>query len=255
MIDFNPGTFHHPVMNHKRTSKRLFMWLALGWVGTTASAQNPEVHIHGALKNMMMHADISPQTSLSAYSGTLGWLGLGAVAGLKGEVLIWDGQPWVASASEDQIVLQSDPEAEATLLVASQVEDWQEWPVPRKVSSQEEFETFLAQTAEDAGLDVKQPFPFRLEGRFKTLAWHVVDWKEGDMEHTCEKHKTTGPHGVETDLETQLLGFHSLRHHRIFTHHSTNIHVHAWIDDSDVVAHVDGLILSKGVILLLPQPR
>lgn len=242
-------------MKSKRSQKHLVLGFALGYTCAIASAQNPEVHIHGALKNMMMHADISPQAALSTYSGSAGWWGLGAVAGLKGEVLIWDGQPWVSSADAGQITLRSSPEAEATLLVASQVREWQEWPVPEGVSSQEEFEAFLAEAAEHAGLDVTQPFPFRLDGKFDSLAWHVVDWEQGDMEHTCEKHKTTGPHGVETDIETQLLGFHSIKHHRIFTHHSTNIHVHAWLNNAGVVAHVDEMTLSDGTNLMLPKSR
>lgn len=233
--------------------KHIIIGLAIGCTGTIASAQNPVVYVHGALKNMMMHADISPQVDLSEYSGSAGWWGLGAIAGLKGEVLIWDGEPWVSSADAGQITLRSSPEAEATLLVASQVEEWQVISVPEGVTSQEEFEAFLAKAAENAGLDVTQPFPFRLEGMFDSLAWHVVDWKEGDTEHTCEKHKTTGPHGVETDIESQLLGFHSVKHHRIFTHHSTNIHVHAWLNNAGTVAHVDGLTLSNGTNLILPK--
>jgi hypothetical protein len=70
-------------MRSKRSQKHLVLGFALGCTSAIASAQNPDVHIHGALKNMMMHADISPQAALSTYSGSAGWWGLGAVAGLN----------------------------------------------------------------------------------------------------------------------------------------------------------------------------
>ena len=229
--------------------------LAATFLTMGVSAQNPHVHIHGALQNMMMHGDISPQARLADYSGTPGWWGLGAVAGLQGEVLIWDGQPWVAAAEADKVALKVDPGAQATLLVAAQVERWTEVAIPKRVTTQAKFEAFLAKAAAKAGLDVAAPFPFRVTGPFDELAWHVVDWTEGDMEHTCEKHKTTGPHGVERGVEAQLLGFHSDRHHRIFTHHSTNLHMHAWIGENDVMAHVDGMTLARGATLMLPLPE
>ena len=215
----------------------------------------PEVQFFGALKDMMMHSDISSKAKLADHSGQKGMWGLGAVAGLQGEVFIENGTPWVSHVNRDDlndVVVESDASAEATLLVAARVDAWSSMALPRKVRTQEEFEAFLLDAAQDAGLEVESPFPFRLTGTFTDLQWHVVNWKEGDLEHTCEKHKTTGPHGVLPSMEGEVLGFHSLHHHRIFTHHSTNVHMHVKSASGDLVAHVDGLTLAKGVTLWLP---
>lgn len=228
-----------------------------------ARAQSPEsrhsaeVLVFGALQDMMMHADISAKAALADHSGQPGWWGLGAVAGLQGEVLIEDGTPWVSRSGSDganAVDVAAEPAAQATLLVAAQVDSWQPQALPRRVRTQADLEAHLRKAARKAGLDVDTPFPFRLTGSFRALEWHVVKWAEGDMEHTCEKHKTTGPHGVLETADGAVLGFHSLHHHRIFTHHSTNVHMHFKSASGDLVAHVDGLSLGEGTTLWLPAP-
>ena len=225
------------------------------WTQPDLPENRLEVKFFGALKDMMMNADISPKAKLADHSGQEGMWGLGAVAGLQGEVFIENGTPWVSRVDRDdvnEVVVESDASVEATLLVAARVESWSTIALPCKVRTQAELEVFLRDAAQEARLDVGRPFPFRLTGTFKDLQWHVVHWKEGDMEHTCEKHKTTGPHGTFTELEGEVLGFHSLHHHRIFTHHSTNVHMHVKSASGDLVAHVDGLTLGKGMTLWLP---
>lgn len=230
--------------------------VAMG-VGCSGFAQQglpdhqPVVVVHGALKDMMMHGDVSAKAALGEYSGNRPWWGLGAVAGLKGEVFIGNGVPWVSQAiGPERVEVLESPSAKATLLVAAEVPAWSSHKVPRRVRSQADLESFLRQKAEQAGLDVEAPFPFRLTGVFDQVQWHVVNWVEGDMEHTCEKHKTTGPHGTLASVEGEVLGFHSLHHHRIFTHHSTNVHMH--LKTKGLVAHVDGLVLRPNTLLWLP---
>jgi len=239
----------------------LALWMAIQADSLAQSGESngqPEVLFFGALQDMMMHSDISAKASIADHSGEAGWWGLGAVEGLQGEVFIEDGVPWVSRAGiakDDEVVVEAAPGAEATLLVAARVPGWTAHAVPRKVQTQSELEEHLLKAAKKAGLDVEAPFPFRLTGTLEDLHWHVVNWKEGDLEHTCEKHKTTGPHGVIQALQGEVLGFHSLHHHRIFTHHSTNVHMHVRSESGDLVAHVDGLRLGKGTTLWLPTGR
>lgn len=249
-------------MNAKRRGMALTLTMAVTflsmmdvWGQTETRGSQPEVQFFGALKDMMMHSDISSKARLADHSGSAGMWGLGAVAGLQGEVFIEDGTPWVSrseAGNPDAVVVDQEAEAEATLLVAARVAGWTPTKLPRKVKTQAELEDFLLKAAREAGFDVDAPFPFRLTGTFSEVQWHVVNWKEGDMEHTCEKHKMTGPHGVLAALQGEILGFHSLHHHRIFTHHSTNVHMHVKSASGDLVAHVDGLTLGKGTTLWLP---
>ena len=98
-----------------------------------------------------------------------------------------------------------------------------------------------------------EPFPFLIEGSAKSFDWHVVDWKTGEMEHTHEKHKTSGLYGTLQDKQIEMLGFYSNTHHTIFTHRTTNLHIHVKTTDEEVAGHVDDFILGKGMTLKLPE--
>ena len=246
------------MMRHPFVLKRaLALWCLVGTSAVACGQVQPEVQVFGALKNMMMHGDISAQTSLRDHTSS-GIYGLGAVAGLKGEILVWDGTPWVSQMDQDgtldltNVEVRTDGDVDATLFVAAKVNAWQEVKVPARVQSQADLEAHLLKAARRSGLDPESPFPFLLEGSFSRVQCHVVQWQDGDMEHTCEKHKSTGPHGELTRVEGRILGFHSLHHHRVFTHHSTNVHMHVQTTQPPLVAHVDGLTLGEGCRLLLP---
>jgi len=94
-----------------------------------------------------------------------------------------------------------------------------------------------------------------LEGTASSFDWHVINWKDGDTEHSHEKHISSGLHGTIENREVDLLGFYSDSHHAIFTHHTTNMHIHVKTRDNKIAGHVDGLILGKGMILKLPSVK
>ena len=50
-----------------------------------------------------------------------------------------------------------------------------------------------------------------------------------------------------------MVGFYSDAHHGIFTHHSTNMHIHMKTGDHKVAGHVDDLTLGPKMILKLPD--
>lgn len=52
-----------------------------------------------------------------------------------------------------------------------------------------------------------------------------------------------------------MLGFYSDSHHAIFTHHTTNMHIHLKTIDNKIAGHIDGLELGKGMILKLPDTK
>ena len=81
----------------------------------------------------------------------------------------------------------------------------------------------------------------------------MINWPEGDHEHSHEKHINSGLHGTHKGADVQILGFYSDRHHAIFTHHTTNMHLHFISKDKSKTGHVDGLRLGNSMKLLLPK--
>jgi acetolactate decarboxylase len=65
------------------------------------------------------------------------------------------------------------------------------------------------------------------------------------------KHIHSGMYGTFKNTEVEMLGFYSNKHHAIFTHHTTNMHVH--IKSDKVTGHADSFTLGENMILKLPK--
>jgi acetolactate decarboxylase len=216
-------------------------------------AESFEVIHHGALKNFMMKGDISAKADLTDLKNMDHLYALGALENLKGEILILDSEPYLTSADGEEVAIEQSFDHKASLLVYATVKEWKTFDIPRTLQTYEELERYIAETAEEHGIDMNQPFPFLLEGSFSSINWHSIDWEEGDMEHSHEKHRTSGPHGTLNNQQAVMLGFYSNSHHAVFTHHTTNMHLHLKTEDGKIVGHVDGLTLGDKLLLKLPE--
>jgi len=205
-----------------------------------------QVEYAGALKDIMHKGDISPQIYLKDLAKKKNLYALGAVGNLKGEILILDGIPYVTSVKNNEVLMDHSFDKSAALLVYSQVEQWKEIPIPPTVGSYKEFEIFVESAAGKYNVDTSKPFPFLVEGIVEELDWHVIDWKKDDTVHSHEKHKKAGAYGTIKNENVVILGFYSKKHTGIFTHHSTDMHLHFKAEDNKRAGHVDDLILGKG---------
>ena len=124
---------------------------------------------------------------------------------------------------------------------------------PPTISSRDQLEKHIAKIASFNGINTEKPFPFLLEGKAKSLSWHVINWKKNDKNHTHKKHIESGPHGTIKNKNVIILGFYSTKHKAIFTHHSTNIHMHFKTADHNLAGHIDKLILGDKMIIKLPK--
>jgi len=232
--------------------------LSLIIIMTSCSRSNDnkvEVHHYGALKNMMHKGDLSAKVTLDELKDMNHLYALGAVENLKGEVLILDGIPSVSyvkgNDSSKTMMLDDSFEKNACLLVLASVEEWESINIPNTVVTYEEFEGYVAETAAEKGIDIEKPFPFMIEGLAKSFDWHIIDWPENDTEHSHEKHIYSGLYGTLENQTVEMLGFYSNKHHAIFTHHSTNMHVHVKSDKA--TGHADNFTLGENMILKLPK--
>lgn len=210
-----------------------------------------EVQYFGALKNMMHQGDITAKANLEDLKESKNLYALGALENLKGEILILDSKPFISAEKNEALSIDNSFKHKATLLVYSSVKEWKSSNIPDSIISYEELEKHIAQKAKELAIDVDKPFPFLIKGKAKSFDWHVINWKDGDTEHSHEKHINSGLNGTATEQEVEILGFYSNKHHAIFTHHSTNMHLHVKTTDNRISGHVDGLTLGKGMTLEL----
>ena len=214
-----------------------------------------EVHHYGALKNMMHKGDLSAKVTLDELKGMNHLYALGAVENLKGEILILDGIPSVSyvegNDSLKTMMIDKSFEKNACLLVIASVEEWESIYIPNTIITYEDFEVFVEETALKKGINTDKPFPFMIEGIAKSFDWHIIDWPEDDTEHSHEKHIHSGLYGTLENQEAEMLGFYSNKHHAIFTHHTTNMHIH--VKSEKVIGHIDDMTLGIDMMLKIPK--
>ena len=210
-----------------------------------------KVNYRGALRNFMHGNDLSAKLDLDTLRDRPYLYGLGARENLKGEILIWSGEPVVSLVRDSQVLVDHSFDHRAALFVWSEVEKWEAFAVPDTVNTYSSLEAFIAHQAAGNSLwSLSAPFPFRLRGE-ATLDWHVIDWPPDDSVHTHEKHRTSGPHGTLQNQKVEVLGFYSTEHTGIFTHHTTNMHLHFRTLDNTLAGHVDDLA-PRQMVLYLP---
>jgi len=217
-----------------------------------SAGQKIKVHAAGALKNYMINGDISAKANLDTLAHKPNLFALGAVENLKGEILIINSQPYISHAANGTIRIDQSFQYKASLLVYSRIKSWREVKFPVGSISYQHLEKFIGDQIASLKLEQDGVFPFRLSGVATSVDWHVIDWPEGDQVHTHEKHKKEGLNGRLEQQKIEVVGFYSTRHKGVFTHHTTNMHLHMINDDQTIVGHVDDLILNKQMKLFLP---
>jgi len=211
-----------------------------------------EVKYFGALKNMMHKGDISAQADLSDFENIKHLYAIGALQNLKGEIQIINSASYNTTVLDSAISFDKSFDKKATLFVYAIVEKWNTFKIPEGIKTYEQLEKHISSIAKKNGVNVNEPFPFMINGTINSFDWHVINWKDGDTVHTHEKHVNSGLHGTIENRAVELLGFYSDSHHAIFTHHTTNMHIHVKTSDNEIAGHVDGLTLGKEMTLKLP---
>ena len=214
-----------------------------------------KVDYKGALKNMMHKGDLSAKISLSEINEINYLYALGAVEELKGEVLVINSNVFVSSVSTldtiKSMFIDTTFNKNASLLVYASVEEWISINIPNTIITYEDFEVFVEEIALKKGINTDKPFPFMIEGIAKSFDWHIIDWPEDDTEHSHEKHIHSGLYGTLENQEAEMLGFYSEKHHAIFTHHTTNMHIH--VKSEKVIGHIDDMTFGIDMMLKIPK--
>jgi acetolactate decarboxylase len=213
--------------------------------------QFQKVNHIGALKTIMS-GNITSVINLDSLANKEHLYALGAAANLEGEIQIFDGQPSNSYVADSSLHLSDNYKSKAALLVYAQVAQWEAFTL-ENITTKEQLEKVIFKTAANYKLNTEQPFPFLLEGSVARLDWHVINWKKGDSIHSHKKHKESGLNGTLENKAVQILGFYSSKHKAIFTHHTTNMHLHFKTDDLLVAGHLDDLQLDGSITLKLPK--
>ena len=248
----------------------------LGLILTTSSAfaQVTDFKHFGNFKHMVHSGDTSGKVALDDVQQGTGVWGVGALAGLKGEIIQVDGKVLVSLGTDpDGTVHASSTGDSAVLWASGKVTDWQSIVVPNDMS-QAEFEQFVTDQAQSAGLNMSEPFIFRVTGDYTHLIWHVVTGeKPAAGSNTSAGHGGASNHGGHgghgAGHANQQSGMKSFRNPQasgqmvgvysgdalegVVSHPGEKFHVHYIDNDNTVSGHVDQYSVKSGSLVWLPK--
>jgi hypothetical protein len=152
-----------------------FALLSLMLAASAACAAQPfAVQAWGNFKQMSHTGDTAGVVKLAALPSGKGNYGLGAIAGMRGEILQWDGRLLVSRGHSTRGETSPAGAAdEAVIFVSGKVDSWQEIAVTGDMT-QAQFEAFVLASARKLGLDGDKAFPFAVRGSQLHVVWHVV---------------------------------------------------------------------------------
>lgn len=250
---------------HMKTTRRLLLGAVAVAATTLALATVLPFNFthHGHFQRMMHTGDTGGKVALADLLQQPGTWGVGATAGLKGEIIQIDGKVLVSLGADDKGRVQAPMAGEqAVLFAGAQVRQWADVVVPADMD-QAQFEAFVAQQAQQRGLSLEQPFVFRVEGRFPRMRWHVVTGVSqasfhgghgGGDTHSGHANKQSGMKEFhQPGASGQLMGVYSgASLEGAVSHPGERFHVHYADSPITVSGHVDAYAVAAGSVLKLP---
>jgi len=191
--------------------------------------------------------------SLAEVAGVPDLYAVGPAEGLDGEITVFDSEAYVSRVRGAGFVVDSSFDHRAIFLVWARIGEWDDGTaVPDTISTLEELERFVAETARRRGLDTGQPFPFLLAGTPRRLDWHINVDRTAGRPITRELFQASKERYTLRGERTDIFGVHSPRHEGIFTGRGTRVHMHFVSRDGPATGHVDD-IDAAGLTLRLPR--
>lgn len=223
---------------------------------TASSNEDTSVRVHhvGDRRDIIHRGDLRGTKSLESLDDIDNLWAIGPVAGLQGEVTIYDGTPSISTVSNGEPSVDESLGYEAIFLAYADISDWSTEPVDLPLEDHSQIEDFVLQRARKAGLATSETFAFRLEGRAESLDYHII-FKDDDAPHDKAAHQRAKKKFRLQDREVQVIGFIAAEDEAgIYTPGRARIHMHFVLPDNSESGHLDRLRLEPGAELFLPSP-
>lgn len=205
----------------------------------------------GTMREVMRDGRTEGRVALGDVLGSPGLVGVGALAGLTGEIAIVDGVAWVARLEPGLSCGRgARPGDRATLLAVADVADWTETTIGRDLSAAE-FEALLAERAAAPALATRDVWPFVVEGELLDVQSHVLNGEcptagAVDPAHAPVRRSFARVTG-------RLVGFYAPEAAGVLVHHGEATHTHLIVERPEpYVAHVERAGIGAGARLRVP---
>lgn len=215
------------------------------------SQQSGKVYTVGAM-NEMGKTNYKTQVWLDTLPVKSHLFGMGPYDRMKGEIMVFDGKPFYASAfKEGRALVGQSWDIRSPFFVYANVSKWEAFELSGDIESLEDIQYTVATIAQNNGHDIMEPFPFKIIGKFDGVTTHIVTPRSPDVEGYRAEIKQQVFEFI--DSNGSLLGFYSEKHQGIFTSSKSFIHVHYLSDDQTFMGHLDKINTAvKALTLYLP---
>lgn len=248
--------------------RKIYAFMGVVAVAACATASIPAlkegmVEYYGSQKNIFETGKAEAKVPLTAMSGDFATFGVGAVAGLDGEITVFNGKPFVTKVRGKEFTLDHSQDHAAVFAVWTKQSRWADEAVPSNIKTYLDLQNFVKARAVAAGIDVSQPFPFLLIGTPAELKWHInVDRTEGKPIDKELFAKSKAGYVIKNE-PVDIVGFHSEKHPGVFISAyapaikekdvKNTIHIHLVSRDGKSAGHIDDVTLAGGMTLRLPK--
>lgn len=237
--------------------------LAACATATIPAAREGLVEYYGSQKNIFDTGKAEAKVPLAAMSGPEASFGVGAVAGLDGEITVFEGKPYVTKVRGKEFTMDHGHDHAAVFSVWTKNTQWRDEPLPVSVKSYLDLQRHVKARAAAAGIDTSQPFPFLLAGTPAELKWHInVDLTEGKPIDRQLFAKSKANYTMKNQ-PVDIVGFHSEKHPGVFISAyapaikekdvKNTIHIHLVSKDGKSAGHIDDIMMGTGMMLRLPK--
>jgi len=242
-----------------RNTIMLAMFLSVALMdGCASRSWNGKVQMWGTLRGVLHDGDTAGKVRLLDATKPHS-VGIGAPEGLAGEIVVLDGETWVAQADARGRAETHHPapsDATATFLAMASVPRWVDLHTDGRLSL-DGIEHSVRAAAEKNGLDTKAPFPFVVEGRFSTVKLHILNGRCPFAQPKATDYAAHEPVRVQADsARGVLVGFYYDGKPGLLTHAGKKLHVHAVLqDERHTVGHVEAVSVEAGAVIRVPAIR
>lgn len=212
------------------------------------------VHHIGEQREIFKSGRADASISLTELSGLADLYALGPVAGLDGEITIFNSRAYVCQVRGDADAYTVDRTFShgAIFLAWAQMREWEDLQVPESVPDYRALEAFVMQAARTQGIDLDVPFPFLMSGRAHEIVWHInVDRTDGRPITRELFRKSKQPYILRRE-SVDIFGVYSDRHGGVFIGEDMKIHIHFVSRDTAATGHIDD-IAPGSLTLRLPR--
>lgn len=214
-----------------------------------------QVHAVSEMRKVMMGQDLSAHLRWDTVDREH-LFGISPMGRLEGEITIVDGQPFVSTVDKKgRVKLRRTWEVEAPFGVYAQVPEWERIELDMPVRSEAELQQAIEKVLESKGYDLSQPLPFRIQGAFERIDYHIISKPKGEAEHNHELHDKAKKHFTVQNTRGEMLGFYSRHHEGIFTHRGSYVHIHFIDDARKHMGHLEDVVTGQRVVLYLPVTK